>query len=215
GRREKLHAEVAQGKERSAALEARTEAMRTDISALLASGEELREQLGRARALYDQAQERLRGGDEQVRAAREELDQVARRRSDAELKVQEVRLTLAHLEQGTRERHLMELGEVAQARREEAISLDTTVTEARMAELREKVDALGEVSLTAIDEAKEVGDRFTFLTTQKQDLEDSLRKLRSAIERIDRASKERFRETFHLVNERFQQVFPRLFRGGY
>ena len=46
--------------------------------------------------------------------------------------------------------------------------------------------------------AEEVGERFTFLTTQKQDLEDSLRKLRSAIERIDRASKERFRETFHL-----------------
>ena len=59
------------------------------------------------------------------------------------------------------------------------------------------------------------GERFAFLTAQKQDLEDSLRKLRSAIERIDRASKERFRETFQLVNERFQQVFPRLFRGGY
>src|SRR5437868_6603263 len=105
--------------------------------------------------------------------------------------------------------------EVAQARGEEALGLPAAETEARMTTLREKVDALGEVSLTAIDEAKEVGERFSFLTAQKQDLEDSLRKLRSAIERIDRASKERFRETFTLVNERFQQVFPRLFRGGY
>src|SRR5205823_3042789 len=187
GRREKLQGELAQGKERSAALEARNEVMRGEVSALLVSGEELREELGRARTLYDQAQERLRGGDEQVRAARDELEQVARGRSDAELKVQEVRLTVQHLEQGTRERHLMELAEVAQARREEAFTLDTAVTETRMAELREKVDALGEVSLTAIEEAKEVGDRFAFLTAQKQDLEDSLRKLRSAIERIDRA----------------------------
>ena len=31
---------------------------------------------------------------------------------------------------------------------------------------------------------------------------------------VIRASKERFKETFQLVNERFQQVFPRLFRGG-
>jgi chromosome segregation protein len=215
GRREKLQAEVAQGKERAAALEARGEVMRSELAALLESGEKLREELGRARASYDQAQERLRGGDEQVRAARDELDQAARQRSSAELKVQEVRLTLQHLEQGTRERHLMELSEVAPARKEEALSLDSAATEGRMAELREKVEALGEVSLTAIDEAKEVGDRFTFLTGQKQDLEDSLRKLRSAIERIDRASKERFRETFALVNERFQQVFPRLFRGGY
>src|SRR5712671_1713958 len=214
-RREKLESEVVQGKERSAALEARGEAMRGELAALLESGEELREELGRARALYDKAQERLRGGDEEVREARSGLDQTARRRSDAELKVQEIRLTLSHLEQGTRERHLMELSEVAQARREEALGLDAPEAEARMSALREKVDALGEVSLTAIDEAKEVGERFAFLTAQKQDLEESLLKLRSAIERIDRASKERFRETFHLVNERFQQVFPRLFRGGY
>src|SRR5216684_412048 len=191
GRREKLQSEVVQGKERASALEARGEVTRGELAALLKSGEELREELGRARALYDQGQERLRGGDEEVREAR------------------------SGLEQGTRERHLMELAEVAQARREEALGLDEAQAEARMSALREKVDALGEVSLTAIDEAKEVGERFAFLTEQKQDLEDSLRKLRSAIERIDRASKERFREAFQLVNERFQQVFPRLFRGGY
>jgi chromosome segregation protein len=214
-RRERLQSEVAQGKERASALEARSEVTRGELSALLKSGEELREELGRARALYEAAQERLRGGDEEVREARGGLEQAARRRADAELKVQEVRLSLAHLEQGTRERHLMELAEVAQARREEALGLPAEETEARMAALREKVDALGEVSLTAIDEAKEVGERFTFLTAQKQDLEESLKKLRSAIERIDRASKERFRETFQLVNERFQQVFPRLFRGGW
>src|SRR5712692_8492535 len=215
GRREKLQSEVVQGKERASALEARGEVTRGELAALLKSGEELRGELGRARALYDQGQERLRGGDEEVREARSGLEQVARRRSDAELKVQEIRLTVQHLEQGTRERHLMELAEVAQARREEALGLDEAQAEARMSALREKVDALGEVSLTAIDEAKEVGERFTFLTAQKQDLEDSLRKLRSAIERIERASKERFRETFQLVNDRFQQVFPRLFRGGY
>ena len=215
GRREKLQSEVVQGKERASALEARGEVTRGELAALLKSGEELREALGRARALYDQGQERLRGGDEEVREARSGLEQVARRRSDAELKVQEIRLTVQHLEQGTRERHLMELAEVAQARREEALGLDEAQAEARMSALREKVDALGEVSLTAIDEAKEVGERFAFLTAQKQDLEDSLRKLRSAIERIERASKERFRETFQLVNDRFQQVFPRLFRGGY
>jgi chromosome segregation protein len=84
-----------------------------------------------------------------------------------------------------------------------------------MVSLREKIEALGEVSLTAIDEAREVGERHAFLSAQKADLEESIAKLRSAIARIDRASKERFKETFQLVNERFQQVFPRLFRGGF
>jgi chromosome segregation protein len=84
-----------------------------------------------------------------------------------------------------------------------------------MQSLRERIEALGEVSLTAIDEAREVGERHAFLTGQKTDLEESIGKLRSAIGRIDKASKERFKETFGLVNERFQQVFPRLFRGGF
>ena len=108
----------------------------------------------------------------------------------------------------------MELADVAAARREVALELDLAAAEEKMRSLREKIDALGEVSLTAIDEAREVGERFTFLTTQKNDLEESIAKLRSAIGRIDKASKERFKETFALVNDRFQQVFPRLFRGG-
>src|SRR5581483_2114612 len=104
--------------------------------------------------------------------------------------------------------------DVAAARREAALQLDVTVAEEKMHALREKIEALGEVSLTAIDEAREVGERYAFLSAQRADLEESIAKLRSAIARIDRASKERFKDTFQLVNDRFQQVYPRLFRGG-
>jgi chromosome segregation protein len=213
-RREKLQAEIAHGKERDAALQAKAEVCQQELRQLLADSERLREELGRARAQYDQAQERLRGGDEQVRQAREEARTVGERRGKAELALQGTRLELTHLEQQIRERHLMELADVAVARREAALQLELSKAEEQMHSLREKIDALGEVSLTAIDEAREVGERFAFLSTQKADLEESIAKLRSAIARIDRASKERFRETFQLVNDRFQQVFPKLFRGG-
>ena len=213
-RREKLQAEIAQGKERSAALQAKGEMAQLELKQLLADSSRLRDELGRARSLYEQAQERLRGGDEEVKKAREESREIGERHSRAELALQGTRLELQHLEQSVRERHLMELADVAAARGEQALQLDLTDAEARMQSLREKIEALGEVSLTAIDEAREVGERFAFLSTQKTDLEESIAKLRSAIGRIDRASKERFKETFQLVNERFQQVFPRLFRGG-
>jgi chromosome segregation protein len=216
GRREKLALDIAQGKERNASLEAKAQVTQTELTTLLQDGERLREELGRARALYDQGQARLRGGDDEVKAARAELDAVSRRRAAAELKVQEVRLQLAHLEQTVRERFLMELADVAthEDKRAQALELDLPRAEEKMASLRERIEALGEVSLTAIDEAREVSERHVFLTTQIKDLEDSIAKLRSAIARIDRASKERFRETFALVNDRFRQVFPRLFRGG-
>ncbi len=213
-RREKLQAEIAQGRERDAALQAKGESDQRELAQLLAGSEAIREDLGRARAQYEQAQERLRGGDEEVRKAREEARAIGERRGKAELQIQGTRLELTHLEQQVRERNLMELSDVAIARREAALQLDTGAADEKMHSLREKIEALGEVSLTAIDEAREVGERFAFLSAQKTDLEESIAKLRSAIARIDRASKERFRETFELVNERFQQVFPRLFRGG-
>ncbi len=213
-RREKLSAEIAQGKERAATLEEKTKASNEQLSSMLKESEELREQLGRARVLYDTAQTKLRGGDDEVRAARSESNKVGERRSAADLALQTIRLEIGHLEQSVREKHLMEIGDVAEARRAEAEEIDRERAEEQMLRLRERIEALGEVSLTAIDEAKEVGDRHAFLTAQKTDLEESIAKLRSAINRIDRASKERFKETFLLVNERFQQVFPRLFRGG-
>jgi chromosome segregation protein len=213
-RREKLVVEIAQGKERDAQLSARAEVAQKELSQLLTDGTALREELGRARALYDTAQARLRGGDEEVKKARDESREVGERRSRAELLLQGTRLELNHLAQAVRERNMMEIADVAQARREEALELDTEQAEQQMHSLREKIEALGEVSLTAIDEAREVGERHAFLTGQKSDLEESIAKLRSAIGRIDKASKERFKETFGLVNERFQQVFPRLFRGG-
>jgi chromosome segregation protein len=214
-RREKLLADLAQGKERDAALQARAEVAKGELQQLLQEAERLRDELGRARAQYEQAQARLRGGDEDVRKAREEARELGDRCGKAELTLQGTRLELTHLEQSVRERHLMELSDVATAKREAALGLDAPRAEESMRSLREKIEALGEVSLTAIDEAREVSERHAFLSAQKADLDDSVAKLRSAIGRIDRASKERFRDTFELVNERFQQVFPRLFRGGY
>jgi chromosome segregation protein len=214
GRREKLKGEILQGKERSAALDEKAQQTQGQLAAMLKESELVRDELGRARVLYEKAQEKLRGGDEEVKEARGKAHGLGEHRAQAELAIQGVRLTLTHLEQSVREKHLMEIADVAEQKAAEAAEVDRERAEEKMTTLRERIEALGEVSLTAIDEAKEVGDRHRFLSAQKLDLEESIGKLRSAIARIDRASKERFKETFALVNERFQQVFPRLFRGG-
>jgi chromosome segregation protein len=73
---------------------------------------------------------------------------------------------------------------------------------------------MGEVNMYAISEFDELNERFEFLSTHKQDLEDALGQLQRAIQKINRTSRKRFRETFDLVNAKFQEVFPRLFAGG-
>ncbi len=84
----------------------------------------------------------------------------------------------------------------------------------KLKDLRGQLERMGEVNVTAIEEHQEIRDRFAFLSKQKVDLEDSLRQLRDAIEKIDVTSRQRFKETFDVVNEKFQLVFPRLFGGG-
>ena len=117
-----------------------------------------------------------------------------------------------------------EIGGEGEAAEEEAALTPRAVTEllalarderrARLEDVRGRVEALGEVNLGAIEEHEELGERFRFLSEQKSDLESTLTALREAIQRINRTSRKRFRETFDAVNLRFQENFPRLFRGG-
>ena len=86
--------------------------------------------------------------------------------------------------------------------------------EARMTELRGLIERMGEINLTAIEESAELQKRFDYLTTQKLDLESAISQLEGAIEKINKASKRRFREVFDAVNEKFQEIFPRCFGGG-
>ena len=78
---------------------------------------------------------------------------------------------------------------------------------ARQNELQKVIDEMGDVNLTAIEEYQDLEKRFLFLDEQKEDLEESLRSLQKAIQRINKTTRKRFLETFHLVNEKFQEVF--------
>jgi chromosome segregation protein len=81
-------------------------------------------------------------------------------------------------------------------------------------DVRKRTQALGEVNLGAIEEHEELSERFRFLSEQKQDLDVTLASLQEAIQRINRTSRKRFRETFEAVSKHFSENFPRLFRGG-
>jgi chromosome segregation protein len=86
--------------------------------------------------------------------------------------------------------------------------------EEAIAELREKIDRMGPVNMMAIEQSKELEERHLFLSTQKQDLVDSIAQTNEAIAKIDETTHARFREAFAAINENFQQMFSTLFGGG-
>ncbi len=86
--------------------------------------------------------------------------------------------------------------------------------EEAIAALKERIERLGPVNMMAIEQFDELEGRHSFLTTQRQDLRESIAATGEAIRRIDETSKERFREAFAVINENFQGTFATLFGGG-
>lgn len=84
----------------------------------------------------------------------------------------------------------------------------------RLDDLSDQIDKLGSINLTAIEEYKTQSERLKFLNEQHDDLIAALNTLDQAISKIDKESRQRFKETFDKINSGLQEKFPRLFGGG-
>jgi chromosome segregation protein len=142
---------------------------------------------------------------------RRELEEVRQKIHEEEILASEVQLKLSHLQESMKERYGATLstsigGPPAEFPKEEMSK--------RLAELKNALEGFGEVNLMAIEEYQELKQRHDFLSEQQTDLHQALDSLKKAILRINRTTTKRFLETFHLVNEKFKEVFGRLFKGG-
>ena len=98
----------------------------------------------------------------------------------------------------------------------EEYSLDIDINEARnlVNKYKNKLKSIGMVNIMAIDEFKEVNERYEFLTNQRNDLLNAKETLYSIIDEMDEVMKEDFGKTFKLLQEEFKKVFQMLFKGG-
>lgn len=87
--------------------------------------------------------------------------------------------------------------------------------EEKLEKVRRRIERLGPINLAAIDEFKEQSERKEYLDSQLKDLNDALDTLQSAIRKIDRETRTRFRDTFINVDKGFKKLFPKLFGGGH
>ena len=91
---------------------------------------------------------------------------------------------------------------------------DVALWSQRLETLNQRIERLGPINLAAIDEFREQAERRQYLDAQNQDLITALDTLEGAIRKIDRETRDRFKETFDQVNQRMSERFPRLFGGG-
>ncbi len=164
------------------------------------------------RGRFEEAGVALNQIEIQLKKSREESDAVRQLQGELNLRFSTLTLQAEHLEQALLERSRITMAE-ALAKLASA-DFDEAARRGRQVELQRLLDEMGEVNLMAIEECAGMEERFNFLTEQKDDLEESLRGLQQAIQRINRTTRQRFQETYNLVNAKFQEVFPRLFCGG-
>ncbi len=86
--------------------------------------------------------------------------------------------------------------------------------EEALEKLKSKMARIGDVNLSAIDEYEALKTRYDFLIEQRNDLEKAIADLHHVIKKINKITQERFTTTLNAVNEKLNEVFPRLFEGG-
>ena len=91
---------------------------------------------------------------------------------------------------------------------------DIADAQKRLNEIKNKIRALGSVNTDAIDEYKEVKERYEFLSGQLSDVTQSKDELEKLIASLTKSMREIFTESFNKINENFKTTFVELFGGG-
>ncbi len=156
----------------------------------------------------------LAGLEESLKQLRITSQAAQEKRSQVELELVKRQAELKFLDETARKELNTPIEELAAS--EETVADESALHEAeeQYQELRSKIDALGPVNTSALDEFQEAQQRYDFLNAQRQDLLDSIRDTEKAIHEIDAESRKRFAEAFHTINTNFREMFTTLFGGG-
>ncbi len=185
---------------------------RREISTLLTRRERQQQELSSRRDAYERLLSEVQEEEQLVKECRKELDQTSHGLADVHTQSREVDLEMIHLAQDVRRNHKEDI--VACLSAYHLLPGPTEDQQEKAGKLRDRLERMGDVNPHAEEAYQELVERYEFLTTQSQDLTESLEKLQKVIQKINRTSRKRFREAFDAINQKFQQVFPRLFSGG-
>ena len=191
----------------------------------------MEKEISRLEAQRQEAQVGLAKGEALLREHRRNLDQLSKEKYQLEVKKTQLQMNIDSLVSKMRERYGISLKELESRRDDDGAVDDADETTAlpdeyhmlsacedelvdRIEELRSRMEKMGSVNLTAVDEYDRQKERYDLLVSQKEDLLKAKDSLYNVIQRINRESRERLKETFDSVNTSFQELFKRLFGGG-
>lgn len=218
--------------ERKQAFEMRADKLGEEIDLIKKENEETEK-------LISELEEKIASSKENSVKTREKIEQLIEKRTQGEARNTELRakerektserekLTaeLARLEErrDSMQRELEtaqnKLYDEYQLTLREAVEMDIVLDDIPKAqrtlqEIKNKIRALGSVNVGAVEEYKEVSERYEYMSVQIGDIEKSKEELTKLIEELTGKMAERFREQFRRINNNFTETFKDLFDGG-
>lgn len=179
----------------------------------LAAARDAQDALAEARTVFDAFRTSLQEREAGLKDLRTRAQETREALTQHEMTLREREIAMEHLLTAVREKFRgLELGRVLGDYHLRPPPDGETRT--RITELAGLIDRMGSVNLDAMREHEEAEKRYAFYSTQKADLDKALADLERAILQMNRESKKLFTDTFSAVNARFQELFPRMFRGG-
>jgi chromosome segregation protein len=187
------------------------------VAPLEAEAARLAATLDEQRAARESATRALAELETELRAKRARVEDIRGQRSSCEVELAQQRMRRQNqIERVAREYRATaeEIVNTPEPTWENGVRPERDAMETQIAELKAKLEAMGPVNLVAIEEHRELEERYQFLTKQQTDLINSKNQLMDMIREINKTTTELFSETFAKVNENFQRMFAQLFGGG-
>jgi chromosome segregation protein len=190
----------------------------SDLEELKMQLEELLEKRLDAEQIMSDARRELEAVDAELRQFEKDRSIAEKAGLDLRTKLEQVRMETQSLE--IRRNSIVEqlaedelkLDEVVASLPEDS---DINIWSQELERIAERIRRLGAINLAAIDEYKIQSERKVYLDAQHEDLEKALATLENAIQKIDRETKSRFKDTFDKVNSGLAELFPKVFGGGH
>jgi chromosome segregation protein len=179
--------------------------------ALLEKRLEVEQRLKAARAELEELEVQWRGHDQTRQKSAAEAEEIRQQQSNHKLRLRELEIEVERFAA-----RIEELGGQLEALVESLP--DDAEAQAwvdGLAQLEERIRRMEPVNLAAIEEFEEESKRKDYLDRQHADLTEALDTLESAIARIDKTTRTKYKDTFERVNRNLETLFPRLFGGGH
>ncbi len=227
-----LNAEIVYAKTSGTNMDVRKAELKRQIDDYRQTATEKQQEIKRLQQLTDTLKQTQTAQAQQIDALQEQRTQLEKRsvdiRSAERAKIAEREVSgreLARLEerkinlQKEYDTIISKLWEEYELTRREAEKIAVPVAEPakaqkRLNSLKQSIKALGNVNVAAIEEYKEVSERYEFMRVQVKDVEQSKNEIERLITSLTKQMKEVFVESFEQINRNFTYTFKELFGGG-